>query len=70
MDVEAGLGTIRAPTLVIAAAQDTSIPPEHGRAVAAAIPGARFELVDPGAHLVAWERPEPVAALMREHLGR
>jgi 3-oxoadipate enol-lactonase len=69
MDLEPRLGAIRAPTLVISAAQDPSTPPEHGERIAAAIPGARYELLDPGAHLVALERPEAVLPLIVEHLS-
>jgi 3-oxoadipate enol-lactonase len=68
MDLEPRLGEIRAPTLVIAAAQDPSTPPEHGERIAWAIPGARFELVDPGAHLAVIERPDVVTPLMLGHL--
>jgi len=68
MDIAGGLAAIAAPTLVIAAAQDPSTPPEHGRAIAAAVPSARFELLEPAAHLSAWERPDAVSTLIREHL--
>ncbi|WP_234370941.1 alpha/beta hydrolase [Streptomyces sp. XY431] len=38
----ARLGTITAPTLVLHGEEDPLFPPEHGRALAAEIPGARF----------------------------
>src|SRR5262249_3940807 len=41
--LRAGLRGVTAPTLVIAAAQAPSVPPQHGRAIADAIPGARCE---------------------------
>jgi pimeloyl-ACP methyl ester carboxylesterase len=44
------LGEIRVPTLVLAAEADLVYPPAETRALAAAIPGARYELI-PGAHL-------------------
>jgi 3-oxoadipate enol-lactonase len=69
MDLRGGLGTIAAPTLVIAGHQDPSIPPEHGEAIAAAVAGARFELLDPAAHLASVERAVDVTALIAEHLG-
>ena len=56
LDLRAGLPAVTAPTLVIGGAQDPSIPPEHGRAIAAAIRAARFELLDPAAHLASVER--------------
>jgi 3-oxoadipate enol-lactonase len=70
MDLEPHLAEIRAPTLVIAAAQDQATPPEHGQRIAAAIPGARFELLDGAAHLAPLERPDTVTELIAEHLER
>lgn len=51
------LGRIGAPTLVIAGSQDPSTPPALGRAIAAAIPRARY-LELPGAHFTHSEQPE------------
>ena len=68
MDLRDGLSRISAPTLVISGAQDPSIPPEHGRAIAGAVPGARYEELDPGAHVVSVEQADAVSALMIEHL--
>jgi 3-oxoadipate enol-lactonase len=70
MDLRADLGSIRAPTLVIAAEHDPSTPPEHARLIAAGIPGARLVVLPRGAHLVNLETPEPVTALILEHLDR
>lgn len=67
-DVRAGLGRIRAPTLVVSGAQDQSLPPELGRTIADAVPGARFELVDPAAHMASVERAAEVNELIAEHL--
>jgi 3-oxoadipate enol-lactonase len=68
MDLRADLSAIRAPTLVIAAADDPSTPPEHARAIAAGIPGARLVLLPEGRHLVNIEAPDAVTPLIREHL--
>jgi 3-oxoadipate enol-lactonase len=68
MDLREDLGRIRAPTLVVAAAQDPSTPPEHGAAIADAIPGARYELLDPSAHIAAVERADDVTRLLLDHL--
>ncbi|HET6548729.1 MAG TPA: 3-oxoadipate enol-lactonase [Solirubrobacter sp.] len=69
MDLTPGLKGITAPTLVIAAAQDPSTPPDpHATTIADAIADARLEVLDPGAHLVAVERPQAVADLILEHL--
>ena len=67
-DVLADLPGVSAPTLVISGAQDEAIPPQHGRAIAEAIPGAGFELLDPAAHLASVERGDIVNALIDEHL--
>ena len=69
MDLGSGLPGITAPTLVVAGRQDPSIPPTHGKAIAAAVPGARFELLDPAAHLASVERADAVNALIAEHLA-
>ena len=69
LDLRGGLPQITAPTLVVAGRQDPSIPPEHGEAIAAALPGARFELLDPGAHLASVERADAVTRLIAEHLA-
>ncbi len=68
LDLRAELARITAPTLVVAGSEDTSIPPEHGRAIAAAVPAARLELLSPAAHIPMAECPEAVAALILGHL--
>jgi 3-oxoadipate enol-lactonase len=67
MDLRGDLSRIRAPTLVIAGAQDPSTPPEHGEAIAAGISGSLFELLDPSAHIAAVERADDVTRLLNEH---
>jgi pimeloyl-ACP methyl ester carboxylesterase len=44
------LGAIRAPTVVVHGTDDPAFPPAHGRALAAAIPGARLVEVDGFGH--------------------
>jgi 3-oxoadipate enol-lactonase len=68
LDLRGELGRISAPTLVIAAAEDPSTPPAHSELIAGAIPGARLEVLEHGAHLVAVERPDEVSALIERHL--
>ncbi len=68
LDLRAGLPGVSSPTLVIGGAEDRSIPPDHGRAIAAAVPGARFELLDPAAHLASVERASDVTHLIKHHL--
>lgn len=69
MDQRADLATITAPTLVVSAARDHSIPPDHGERIAVAVPGSRFEVLGDGAHLAAVQRSDLVTALLREHLA-
>lgn len=68
MDLRADLGSIRAATLVVGAEHDPSTPPEHARAIAAGITGARLVVLPQGAHLVNLETPAAVTALILEHL--
>ena len=68
MDQRGRLAAIAAPTLVIAGEHDPAAPPaEHGRVIAAAVPGARFELVG-AAHLANVELPDVIAGLIIDHL--
>ena len=65
MDLTPELGAIRAPTLVISGAADPATPPEHGRAIADGVAGARFELIEDAAHLANIEKAEEVTPLIR-----
>lgn len=60
---------LRVPTLVVAGRRDVMTPAKAGQALAAAIPGARFEQVDSG-HAMTLEAPGRIVALLREHLLR
>jgi 3-oxoadipate enol-lactonase len=68
MDLRAALPRIAAPTLVISGSGDPATPVEHQRLIAAAIPGARHEVIAPAAHLAAVERPGEFNRLLLEHL--
>jgi 3-oxoadipate enol-lactonase len=68
MDLRGELARIAAPTLVISGADDPATPLEHQGLIAAAIPGARHEIVGPAAHLAAVEQPQAVNRLILEHL--
>jgi len=57
-DVTDRLSSIQAPTLVIAAREDPTSPPEHARLIAARIPDARVVELRGAAHIVNVERPE------------
>lgn len=66
-DVEARIGRISAPTLVIGAEDDALLPLEYSRRIAEAIPGARIATVG-GGHFHPRARPEPFAGLVRNFL--
>jgi len=68
MDLRADIGRIAVPTLVISGTDDLAIPPSHGAAIAAAIPGASFVLVASAAHLANVEQADEVTRLLFEHL--
>ncbi len=56
------LARIRIPTLVLWGAQDGIVAPAYGRAYAALIPGARFDLIDEAGHHPEIEQPDAFAA--------
>lgn len=68
MDLRDRLPSIQAPTLVVSGADDPATPPEHGRFIADAIPGARFEVVPRAAHIANVEHPETLTQLILTHL--
>lgn len=55
---------ITQPTLVLCGDQDIATPPDLGRELAQAIPGARFSLINEAAHLICIEQPEAMARQM------
>lgn len=69
-DHVAALGTITAPTLVIAGAHDPSTPERpHARTIAEGIPGASLAVLD-AAHLATVERAGEANRLIIDHLTR
>lgn len=68
LDLRPLLPAIQAPTAVIAAAQDAATPPEHGRALAEAIPGAELYVVADAAHLANVEAADAVSVILDGHL--
>ncbi|HEY0554827.1 MAG TPA: alpha/beta fold hydrolase [Thermoanaerobaculia bacterium] len=68
LDLTPGLAAIRCPTLVLAAEEDRMFPLERSRALAAAIPGARFEVIPGGSHAIVIERPGEVTRVLRDFL--
>ena len=57
------------PTLVASAEHDPIAPPRFGRALADAIPGARFVRMPDAAHGVTIQRAPEVNTLLHEHLA-
>ncbi len=68
MDLRRELGRIPAPTLVVSAAEDPALPPEHQRLIADGIPGAELMTVSPGAHLANLEQPLQITGALLGHL--
>lgn len=64
------LSTISCPTLVICGADDGMVPPENSRQIASRIPSARIEIIPQCGHLPMLEKPEVVAALVRQFSAR
>ncbi|MFW5947748.1 MAG: alpha/beta fold hydrolase [Gemmatimonadota bacterium] len=59
---------IRVPTLVIVGEEDAITPPDDARAMAAAIPDARLEVVPGAGHLSGMENPAAFNRALREFL--
>ncbi|MCM2309258.1 MAG: 3-oxoadipate enol-lactonase [Sulfuritalea sp.] len=68
LDVTAQLAAIAAPTLVIVGADDPGTPPAMSEVIAAAIPGARLEIIPSASHLCCIEQPEIFNRLVRDFL--
>ncbi len=66
----ARLPAITAPTLVVWGAADGVVTPAYGRAYAATIPGARFELLDHAGHMPQVETPGELLDLVGAFAGR
>jgi pimeloyl-ACP methyl ester carboxylesterase len=60
---------VKAPTLLVWGAQDKLVDPAYGEAFAAAIAGARLEVIDGAGHLPNLEQPERTIGLLTEFLA-
>jgi poly(3-hydroxyoctanoate) depolymerase len=69
-DLTARLGELAVPTLVLHSDADPICPPAVARLLCSRIPGARAVCVQGGSHMFGEERPDEVAAAIREHLER
>jgi pimeloyl-ACP methyl ester carboxylesterase len=63
-DARAWLPSITCPTLVVCGHGDLLTPPEHSREIAAAVAGARLELLADCGHLLTLEQPAAVNDLL------
>jgi pimeloyl-ACP methyl ester carboxylesterase len=63
------LPAIAVPTLVVWGAADRVVPVEHGQAYTAAIPGARFHLIDTAGHLPQLETPGLLLQVVQDFAG-
>jgi len=68
MDQRPDLHRIVAPTLLVAAEQDQSTPPEQSREMTERIAGARFVMVPSASHLASIEQADAVTDQILEHL--
>lgn len=69
LDLTPHLGAIRCPALIVTAEKDRTFPPEHARALASGISGARLEIVPGGSHGLVIEQPGRVLDLLLSFLG-
>ncbi|WP_424211165.1 alpha/beta fold hydrolase [Streptomyces sp. BI20] len=67
LDLTDLLGSVTAPTLVVAGRQDRLVPLAEARALHAAVPGSRFATLDSG-HLPLAETPEALTTLISDFL--
>lgn len=64
VDLTPHLSSIRCPALIVVGERDAMFPPEQSRALAAAIPGARLEIVPGAPHGIVVENPDVTAQLL------
>jgi 3-oxoadipate enol-lactonase len=69
VDLRPALGSIKAPTLVIAGAEDPAAPPWHGAATAIGIPDSRLAVIRGTSHLAPYQTPGPVTNAILAHLA-
>jgi len=65
-DLRPRLPAVACPTLVLGGLDDQLTPPDCSREMAAAIPGAQLHLLPDCGHMLTWEQPRAVTALLLE----
>ena len=68
-DMRPWLADIRCPLLVACGDGDLLTPLEHSREIAQLVPHARLEVVPDAGHLMTWEQPQRVNALLLQWLA-
>lgn len=68
MDLRPALAAVKAPTLVIAGAEDLAAPPWQAAQTAAGIPECRLRVVRGASHLAPYQTPGPVTDAILAHL--
>lgn len=68
-DLRGQIGAIATPTLVVVGEDDLSTPVELVRETAAAIPDARFAVIEGAGHIPSIEQPRTLADLMTKFLN-
>jgi 3-oxoadipate enol-lactonase len=68
LDLSPVLGAIKAPTLVLAGAEDPAAPPWQGARTALGIAGSRLTVIRGTSHLAPYQTPGPVTAAILGHL--
>jgi pimeloyl-ACP methyl ester carboxylesterase len=69
VDMRPWLAAIACPLLLACGDDDRLTPLEHSREIAQAVPHARLEVVQHAGHLLPWEQPERVNALLLQWLA-
>jgi pimeloyl-ACP methyl ester carboxylesterase len=64
------LRRLRCPVLVVCGDADALTPPECSQEIAAAVPQAELHVLPACGHLLTWEQPGAVNALLRDWLAR
>jgi pimeloyl-ACP methyl ester carboxylesterase len=68
--LQAMLGKVQAPTLIVWGKQDRIIPLECATLFEQSIPGAALQVVDECGHFGHLEKPDELAAIVREFVSR
>lgn len=68
-EIQDRYGEIDLPVLIVWGAEDTWIPVDRAERLAAAIPGARLEIIDGAGHLIHYDAPVELAVALHRWLA-